>query len=61
MAKVAKRHVRNAAVAKAPSKLRYNWDDIIYFLEVARARNLERAGQKLKVDHTTVSRRVREL
>lgn len=41
--------------------LRYNWDDIIFFLEVARARNLVRAGQKLKVDHTTVSRRVREL
>ncbi len=39
----------------------YNWDDIICFLEVARARNLVRAGQKLKVDHTTVGRRVREL
>jgi DNA-binding transcriptional LysR family regulator len=48
-------------VAKAARTLRYNWDDIIYFLEVARARNLVRAGQKLKVDHTTVSRRVREL
>ena len=51
----------DAAVAKAAGKLRYNWDDIIFFLEVARARNLVRAGQKLKVDHTTVSRRVREL
>jgi len=48
-------------VVKTPRKLRYNWDDIIYFLEVSRARNLVRAGQKLKVDHTTVSRRVREL
>jgi DNA-binding transcriptional LysR family regulator len=61
MAKVAHRHIRKAAVAKAARTLRYNWDDITYFLEVARARNLVRAGQKLKVDHTTVSRRVREL
>jgi DNA-binding transcriptional LysR family regulator len=50
-----------AAVAKAARTLRYNWDDIIFFLEVARSRNLVRAGQKLRVDHTTVSRRVREL
>lgn len=41
--------------------LRYSWDDVIFFLEVARTRNLVRASQKLKVDHTTVSRRVREL
>ncbi len=54
-------HIRKAVVATTPRKLRYNWNDIIYFLEVARARNLVRAGQKLKVDHTTVSRRVREL
>lgn len=47
--------------ANAARAIRYNWDDVIYFLEVARARNLVRAGQKLKVDHTTVSRRVREL
>lgn len=45
----------------AAREIRYNWDDVIFFLEVARARNLVRAGQKLKVDHTTVSRRVREL
>ena len=48
-------------VAKSARALRYNWDDILYFLEVARTRNLVRAGQKLKVDHTTVSRRIREL
>ena len=47
--------------AEVRASLRYNWDDIIFFLEVARTRNLVRAGQKLKVDHTTVSRRVREL
>jgi len=48
-------------MAANPRKLRYSWDDIVYFLEVARTRNLVRAAQKLKVDHTTVSRRVREL
>ena len=46
---------------KTTRDLRYNWDDILFFLEVARTRNLARAGQKLKVDHTTVSRRIREL
>jgi DNA-binding transcriptional LysR family regulator len=61
MFRLANGHVEKAAVAKAARTLRYNWDDIIFFLEVARARNLVRAGQKLKVDHTTVSRRVREL
>src|SRR5882757_10843593 len=61
MAKVAGGHIRKVGVVKTQRKLRYNWHDIIYFLEVARARNLVRAGQKLKVDHTTVSRRVREL
>jgi DNA-binding transcriptional LysR family regulator len=50
-----------ATVVKAARTLRYNWDDVIFFLEVARSRNLIRASQKLKVDHTTVSRRVREL
>lgn len=41
--------------------LRYNWNDMVYFLEVARQRSLTRAAQKLGVDHTTVSRRIREL
>jgi DNA-binding transcriptional LysR family regulator len=45
----------------APAKLRYDWNDIVYFLEVARQRSLVRAAEKLKVDHTTVSRRIREL
>ncbi|WP_035692504.1 LysR family transcriptional regulator [Azospirillum halopraeferens] len=40
---------------------RYNWHDIVYFLEVARQRSLVRAAAKLRVDHTTVSRRIREL
>lgn len=51
----------DTAVAKPQQKLRYDWNDVVYFLEVARQRNLVRAAEKLKVDHTTVSRRVREL
>jgi DNA-binding transcriptional LysR family regulator len=53
--------LEKAAVAKTSQVARYNWDDVIYFLEVARARNLVRVAQKLKVDETTVSRRIREL
>ena len=48
-------------VARPQRKLRYDWNDVVYFLEVARQRNLVRAAEKLKVDHTTVSRRIREL
>src|ERR1700748_2850154 len=61
MFSLASGQIGKAAVAKGSRTLRYNWDDIIFFLEVARTRNLIRASQKLKVDHTTVSRRVREL
>lgn len=48
-------------MAKAQRNIRYDWNDVVYFLEVARQRNLVRAAEKLKVDHTTVSRRIREL
>lgn len=61
MPKLTNGPIGKGEVARAARTLRYNWDDVIFFLEVARARNLVRAGQKLKVDHTTVSRRVREL
>ncbi len=37
------------------------WDDLRYFLELARHRRLLRAGNKLGVDHTTVARRVEQL
>ena len=43
------------------NRIRYNWGDIVYFLEVARQKSLVRAAEKLRVDHTTVSRRIREL
>src|ERR1700761_8712417 len=59
--RIGSEQIVKSQVANAAREIRYNWDDVIFFLEVARARNLVRAGQKLKVDHTTVSRRVREL
>jgi DNA-binding transcriptional LysR family regulator len=38
-----------------------NWDDLRFFLELARAKRLNQAGRKLSVDHTTVARRVEQL
>ncbi len=38
-----------------------NWDDIRTFLAVARAGQISRAATRLKVDPTTISRRVRRL
>lgn len=46
---------------KPVQRHRYNWNDIVYFLELARQKSLVRAAERLKVDHTTVSRRIREL
>jgi DNA-binding transcriptional LysR family regulator len=38
-----------------------NWDDLRYFLAVARTQRASGAAKRLGVDHTTVARRVREL
>lgn len=38
-----------------------NWDDLRFFLELARLGRLARAGRKLGVDHTTVARRIEAL
>lgn len=38
-----------------------NWDDLRYFLAVARTQRATAAAKRLGVDHTTVARRVREL
>ena len=43
----------------APSKL--NWDDLRYFLEVARTQRASGAAKRLGVDYTTVARRIRTL
>lgn len=40
---------------------RFEWDDIRYFLEVARTESLLAAGTKLGVSHTTVARRIKSL
>jgi DNA-binding transcriptional LysR family regulator len=41
--------------------LRYDWHDIVFFLELVRHGQLVGAAKRLKVDHTTVSRRIRDL
>jgi DNA-binding transcriptional LysR family regulator len=38
-----------------------NWDDLRYFLAVARERTLDAAAKRLKVDPTTVGRRLQRL
>ncbi|HEX7970951.1 MAG TPA: LysR family transcriptional regulator [Thiobacillus sp.] len=38
-----------------------NWDDLRYFLELARLKRLNQVGRKLEVDHTTVARRIEQL
>lgn len=39
----------------------FNWNDLVFFLELARQSRLGPAARRLKVDHTTVSRRISEL
>lgn len=39
----------------------FDWNDLTFFLEVARQGRLMPAARKLKVDHTTVGRRITEL
>ena len=38
-----------------------NWDDLRYFLSLARAKTLTAAGQDIGVKHTTVARRIKLL
>lgn len=38
-----------------------NWDDLRFFLEVARTQRISTAGVRLGVEHTTVARRIRQL
>ena len=39
----------------------FDWNDLTFFLELARQGRLMPAARRLKVDHTTVSRRIAEL
>ncbi len=45
----------------ADGRRAHNWDDIRYFLAVARAGTLSAAAEVLGTDHTTVSRRIHAL
>ena len=49
--------------AAAPTRLicAFNWDDLRYFLELARRGRLAVVARHLGVEHTTVSRRITEL
>ncbi len=38
-----------------------NWDDLRFFLALARQRTVSAAGRELNVKHTTVSRRIKAL
>ena len=40
---------------------RFDWDDLRYFLSVARAGRLTVAARRLGADHATVSRRITSL
>ena len=39
----------------------FNWNDLVYFLELSRQGRLMSTARRLRVDHTTVSRRISEL
>jgi DNA-binding transcriptional LysR family regulator len=39
----------------------FNWNDLVFFLELSRQGRLMPTARRLKVDHTTVSRRISEL
>lgn len=53
---------QQSRVIESASKQHYfHWDDLRYCLALFRHKKLVSAGKSLKVDHTTVSRRVREL
>ncbi|WP_346907444.1 LysR family transcriptional regulator [uncultured Roseibium sp.] len=52
---------KNGDRYSGPKSVLFNWNDLVYFLELARQRNLSGAARRLHVDHTTVSRRIREL
>jgi len=57
-------HVLNDFLNKWCTRARihvFDWNDLRYFLELARRGKLSRAGQQLGVDHTTVARRITAL
>jgi len=55
------RLVAESLCKNAQPEGRMDWDNLRYFLEVARAGRLTSAARRLNVDHTTVSRRLQAL
>src|SRR5918996_1671500 len=59
--------MRSSVVRKCQYELRggqvsaFDWDDLRFFLAVARAGRLTVAARRLEADHTTVSRRISAL
>jgi len=53
--------VQNKTGEGAGDNRRLDWDDIRYFLELARAGSLSGAARQLRVEHSTVARRVEAL
>ena len=51
----------NMQKSTTPGISNLNWDDLRYFLEVARTQRASGAAKRLGVDYTTVARRVRAL
>lgn len=49
---------KTPATADSPNRRTLNWDDLKFFLEVARTRTAASAAKRLGVDYTTVSRRI---
>jgi DNA-binding transcriptional LysR family regulator len=39
----------------------FNWNDLRYFLAVARSRTISLAGRRTRTDHATVGRRISAL
>lgn len=52
---------KSSVVAAQSDGTRFDWNDLIYFLDLARQRELSAVGKRLKADSTTVGRRIRNL
>ncbi len=53
--------MQKSTVKPTSDSSRVLWDDIRYFLELAKTGSLSGAARKLRVEHSTVARRVESL
>ena len=60
-AHLSRSNMQKNLAALPPSLTSLNWDDLKFFLEVARTRKASAAARRLGVDYTTVSRRITAL